>query len=155
MIFLLPLLFGMPTTILDIRRTLGQDGRVRVQSSSASDANQPYSAQPNTCHVRSSYKKTIGKIIYEWNKDTCWIILIWHAKKVRWPRDARVDYKWSDWSGMKWGLAAGSLAKVGISSCHLKGESGCDLVAQDIPAWLLTFQVYILLKQTHGSWIGI
>ncbi|CAL1139216.1 unnamed protein product [Cladocopium goreaui] len=31
--FLVPLLLGMPTTILDIRRTLGQDGRVRVQSS--------------------------------------------------------------------------------------------------------------------------
>lgn len=63
MIFLLPLLFGMPTTILDIRRTLGQDGRVRVQSSSASDTNQPYSAQSNTCQLGSSYKKTIGKTI--------------------------------------------------------------------------------------------
>ena len=36
--FLVPLLLGMPTTILDIRRTLGQDGRVRVQSSGRSDA---------------------------------------------------------------------------------------------------------------------
>jgi hypothetical protein len=36
--YLVPLLLGMPTTILDIRRTLGQDGRVRVQSSGCSDS---------------------------------------------------------------------------------------------------------------------
>ena len=51
---------------------------------------------------------------------------------MRWPRDARVDFKVEVIEVGSSGAWAGSLTKVGISSCILKGESGCDFVAQDI-----------------------